>query len=134
LTAAWPLLRTGNPISSAEALKIGLIHMEVEGDVVDAAVSLVKDIDSEEIKVPPIQRESMEVPASLPEVDIGRLSRKTDELLQRAVLQGAKMTLDEGLKHEARILGTCVLTKDLRIGMETFSKFGPKKNAEFCNA
>jgi len=134
LTAAWPLLRTGNHISSAEALKIGLIHMEVEGDVVDAAVSLVKDIDSGEIKVPPIQREPMEVPASLPEVDIGRLSRKTDELLQRAVLQGAKMTLDEGLKHEARILGICVLTKDLRIGMETFSKFGPKKNAEFCNA
>ncbi len=133
LTAAWPLLRTGNPISSAEALKIGLIHMEVEGDVVDAAVSLVKDIVSGETKVPSIQREPIEFPESLPEVDIGRLSRKTDEILQRAVLQGAKMTLDEGLKHEARILGTCVLTKDLRIGMETFSKFGPKRKAEFCN-
>ena len=133
LTAAWPLLRTGNPISSAEALKIGLIHMEVEGDVVDAAVSLVKDIVSGETKVPSIQREPIEFPESLPEVDIGRLSRKTDEILQRAILQGAKMTLDEGLKHEARILGTCVLTKDLRIGMETFSKFGPKRKAEFCN-
>lgn len=133
LTAAWPLLRTGNPISSAEALKIGLIHMEVESDVVDAAVSLVKDIVSGETKVPPIQREPIEFPESLPEVDIGRLSRKTDEILQRAVLQGAKMILDEGLKHEARILGTCVLTKDMRIGMETFSKFGPKRKAEFCN-
>lgn len=134
LTAAWPLLRTGNPISSAEALELGLIHMEVEGDVVDAAVSLVRDIHSGETKVPAIQREPIEVPEALPEVDIGRLSRKTDEILQRAILQGAKMTLDEGLKHEARILGTCVLTKDLRIGMETFSKFGPKRKAEFCNA
>jgi enoyl-CoA hydratase/3-hydroxyacyl-CoA dehydrogenase len=133
LSAAWPLLRTGNPVSSAEALKIGLIHMEVEGDVVDAAVSLVKDIISGETKVPPIQRGPLTIPESLPDVDIGHLSRKTDEIMQRTVLEGAKMTLEDGLKLEAKTLGDCMRTKDMRIGMETFSKFGPKRNAEFSH-
>lgn len=134
LAEAWPILRTGNPISSAEALKLGLIHKEVEGDVVDAGLAVVQQILSGEVKIPPIKKEPLEIPESLPEVDIGHLSRKTDEVLQKAVLQGARTTLEEGLKLEASILGECVRTKDMRIGMETFSKFGPKKNAEFSNA
>ena len=134
LANAWPLLRTGNPVSSADALDMGLIHKEVEGDVTAAGVSLVKDIISGETKIPPINKEPIGIPDSLPEVDIGHLSRKTDKILQKAALQGAGMTLEEGLKHEAKVLGECVRTKDMRIGMETFSKFGPKKNAEFSNA
>jgi enoyl-CoA hydratase/3-hydroxyacyl-CoA dehydrogenase len=134
LASAWPLLRTGNPISSAEALRIGLIQEEVEGDLVDAGISLVEAIVSGETEVPPIRCEPIDIPGKLPDVDIGHLSRKTDELLQRSVLEGARMTLDEGLKNEARVLGECVRTKDMRIGMETFLKFGPKKNAEFSNA
>ena len=134
LAKAWPLLRTGNPISSAEALEMGLIHGEIEGDVIAAGVSLAKDIFSGEVKIPPIKREPIEIPDSLPEVDIGHLSKKTDEILKRAVLQGAAVTLEEGLKHEAKVMGECIRTKDMRIGMETFTKFGPKKNAEFSNA
>jgi enoyl-CoA hydratase/carnithine racemase len=134
LANAWPVLRTGNPVSSAEALEMGLIQEEVEGDIIEAGVSLVRKIISGEVKIPPIRREPLDIPESLPEVDIGFLSKKTDEILQRAVLEGAKMTLEEGLKNEARVLGECVRTKDMRIGMETFSKFGPKKNAEFSNA
>ena len=133
LASAWPLLRTGNPISSAEALEMGLIHMEVEGDIIAAGISFVKDIILGDVKIPPIKREPIEIPDSLPEVDIGHLSRKTDEILQKAILQGAKMTLEDGLKTEAKIMGGCVKTKDMRIGMETFTKFGPKKNAEFSH-
>ncbi len=134
LTAAWPILRTGNPVSSEEALKIGLIQEEVEGDIKAAAVALVKKLVSGEASLPSIQREPLEIPESLPDVDIGHLSRKTDEILQEAVLGGAAMTLEEGLNHEAKTFGKCLRTKDMRIGMENFINHGPKKNAEFSHA
>ena len=133
LANAWPILRSGNPISSAQALSFGLIQEEVEGDIVEAGASLIKRIHSGDIKIPPIHREPLDIPETLPEVDIGLLSRKTDEILQKAILQGAAMTLEEGLKTEAKIMGGCVKTKDMRIGMETFTKFGPKKNAGFSH-
>jgi len=131
---AWPILRTGNPISSEEALKIGLIQEEVEGDVKDAGITFANKLISGEAKVPPIKREPIEIPKSLPDVDIGHLSRKTDEIMREAILEGAKMTLEEGLKHEAKVFGRCLRTKDMRIGMENFMKFGPKRNAEFSHA
>jgi len=134
LANAWPLLRTGNPISSSEALKIGLINEEVEGDLKKAAIALVKKIISGEISIPSIKKEPIEITESLPEVDIGHLSRKTDDILKKAILGGAKKTLEEGLKLEAKTLGECVETKDMRIGMETFMNFGPKRNAEFSHA
>lgn len=134
LANAWPILRSGNPISSSEALKIGLIQEEVEGDIKEAAIDFAKKIISGKISIPPIQKDPIEIPGSLPEVDIGRLSKKTDEILKKAVLEGAKMNLEEGLKHEAKALGECVKTKDMRIGMETFMNFGPKRNAEFSHS
>jgi len=134
LANAWPLFRSGNPISSAQALSIGLIYEEVEGDIVKAGISLIKRIHSGDVKIPPIHKEPLDIPDPLPEVDIGHLSRKTDEILQKAILQGAAKNLEEGLKSEAKIMGGCVNTKDMRIGMETFIKFGPKKNAGFSHA
>lgn len=134
LSHAWPILRTGNPISSAEALKLGLIQEEVEGDIKEAGIRLVKKLISGEIRVSPIKKDPIEVPGTPPEVDIGHLSRKTDEILQESILKGAKMTLEEGLKYEAKALGKCLRTKDMRIGMENFIKHGPKRNAEFSHA
>ncbi len=134
LLNAWPILRTGNPISSSEALKIGLIQEEVEGDIKEAGIAFAKKVISGKVKVPPIHKEPIEIPESLPEVDIGHLSRKTDEILQKVILEGARMTLEEGLKHEAKMLGECVRTKDMRIGMENFMRYGPKKNAGFAHA
>jgi len=134
LKAAWPVLRTGNPVSSAEALELGLIQAEVEGDIREEGIAFVKRMIAGEVSVPSIKREPLEIPESLPDVDIGRLSRRTDAILQKAVLGGAEMTLEEGLKHEAKVLGECVRTKDMRIGMETFIKYGPKKSAGFCHA
>ncbi|MGB2845520.1 MAG: enoyl-CoA hydratase-related protein, partial [Candidatus Aminicenantaceae bacterium] len=133
LSNAWSILRTGNPISSSEALKIGLIHEEIEGDIKEAGVALAKKVISGEVTISPIKKEPIKIPESLPEVDIGHLSRKTDELLKKATLEGVKMTLEEGLKYEAKTLGECLKTKDMRIGMETFIKYGPKRNAEFAN-
>jgi enoyl-CoA hydratase/3-hydroxyacyl-CoA dehydrogenase len=134
LSAAWPILRTGNPISSEEALKLGLIQQEVEGDIKEAGILYAKKLISGEAIAPVIQKHPLKIPEQLPEVDIGFLSKKTDEIMQRVILEGAKMTLEEGLKHEAKVLGELVETKDMRIGMEIFSKFGPKTNARFSNA
>ncbi|NWF91310.1 MAG: enoyl-CoA hydratase/isomerase family protein [Syntrophaceae bacterium] len=130
---AWPILRNANPISSAQAKEIGLIHQEVEGDLIEKAFDWLKKIRSKKVRIPSIPKGPIPIPPTLPEVDIGHLSRKIDSLLQRAVLEGAKMTLQKGLKLEAKIFGECLLTKDMRIGMENFIKNGPKVNANFVH-
>jgi enoyl-CoA hydratase/3-hydroxyacyl-CoA dehydrogenase len=134
LLQAWPILRSGNPISSEEALQIGLVSEEVEGDVRKEGLAFAKRIISGDVEVKPIQDGPIDIPESLPEVDIGLLSRKTDEILSKAILGGAKLTLEEGLKHEAQMFGECVRTKDMRIGMGNFMKYGPKKEAKFSHA
>ncbi|PIV20482.1 MAG: hypothetical protein COZ69_02955 [Deltaproteobacteria bacterium CG_4_8_14_3_um_filter_45_9] len=130
---AWPILRNANPISSAQAKELGLIQEEVEGDLIETAIHWVQKIRSGEIRVPPIKKDPIPIPSKLPDVDIGHLSRKIDSLLQRAVLEGAKMTLEEGLKLEARIFGECLLTQDMKIGIENFLKNGAKVNANFIH-
>jgi enoyl-CoA hydratase/3-hydroxyacyl-CoA dehydrogenase len=128
---AWPILRNANPISSGQAKEIGLIQKEVEGDLIEAAIDRVNKILSGKVRVSPIPKDPIPIPSKLPEVDIGHLSRKIDSLLQRAVLEGAKMTLEEGLKLEAKLFGECLLTQDMKIGIENFLKNGPKVNANF---
>lgn len=130
---AWPILRNSNPISSSEAKEIGLIQEEVEGDLIEAGVNWVKNILSGKVKVPSIPKGPIPIPSKLPEVDIGHLSRKIDSLLQKAILEGAKMTLEDGLKLEAKIFGECFSTQDRNIGIENFMKNGPKVNAEFVH-
>ncbi|MBM4351353.1 MAG: enoyl-CoA hydratase/isomerase family protein [Deltaproteobacteria bacterium] len=130
---AWPILRNSNPISSSQAKELGLIQEEVEGDLMEAAMNWIKNILSGKVSVPSIPKGPLPIPSKLPEVDIGHLSRKIDELLQKAILEGAKMTLDEGLKLEAKIFGECFSTQDRNIGIENFLKNGPKVNADFVH-
>jgi enoyl-CoA hydratase/carnithine racemase len=130
---AWPILRSSNPISSAQAKEMGLIQEEVEGDLIEAAMDWVKKILSGKVKVPSIPKGPIPIPSKLPEVDLGHLSRKIDSLLQRAILEGAKMTLEEGLKLEAKVFGECSSTQDRKIGIENFMKNGPKVNANFVH-
>lgn len=130
---AWPILRTANPISSAQAKEYGLIYDEVEGDLIEAAIQLLEDILSGKVKITPIPKGPIPVPERLPDVDIGHLSKKIDSLLQQAILEGARMTLEEGLRLEAKLFGQCWLTKDRMIGMENFMKNGPRVNANFIH-
>ncbi|RPJ00813.1 MAG: hypothetical protein EHM36_14175, partial [Deltaproteobacteria bacterium] len=130
---AWAMLRSGNPISSARAKEFGLIQEEVEGDLIEAAIDWVRRISSGKAAVPTIPRGPISIPPKLPEVDIGHLSRKIDSLIQKTILEGAKMSLEEGLKLEARTFGECLLTQDMKIGMENFMKNGPKVNAGFVH-
>jgi enoyl-CoA hydratase/carnithine racemase/3-hydroxyacyl-CoA dehydrogenase len=130
---AWPILRNSNPISSSQAKEIGLIQEEVEGDLIEAAMDWVRKILSGKVKVPSIPKGPITIPSKLPEVDIGHLSRKIDSLLQKAILEGAKMTLEDGLKLEAKIFGECFSTQDRKIGIDNFMKNGPKINANFVH-
>jgi enoyl-CoA hydratase/carnithine racemase len=131
---AWQIIRSANPISSAQAKEIGLIHEEVEGDLIEAAMEWVEKILSGKVTIPPIQKDPIPIPSKLPEVDIGHLSRKIDSLLQKTILEGAKMNLEQGLKLEAKTFSECLLTQDMRIGMENFMKNGPRVNANFVHA
>jgi len=130
---AWPILRSSNPISSAQAKEIGLIQEEVEGDLIEAGIRWVENILSGKVSVPSIPKSPIPIPSKLPEVDIGHLSRKIDSLLQKAILEGAKMTLEDGLKLEAKIFGECFFTQDRKIGIDNFMKNGPKVSANFVH-
>jgi 3-hydroxyacyl-CoA dehydrogenase/enoyl-CoA hydratase/carnithine racemase len=130
---AWPILRNANPISSAQAKEIGLIQEEVEGDLIEAGIRWINDLLSGKVKAPTMPKGPIPIPSTLPEVDIGHLSRKIDELLQKAILEGARMTLEDGLKLEAKIFGECFFTEDRKIGIENFMKNGPKVNANFVH-
>jgi len=131
---AWPVLRTGNPISSAQALEMGLILEEVDAAaLLDRAVEVAREAASGKRTFPPISQEPVPVPDAPAEVDIGSLSKKIDGILREAVVEGAKMPLAEGLALEARKFSECLATKDMKIGMENFQKNGPKVPAEFAH-
>jgi enoyl-CoA hydratase / 3-hydroxyacyl-CoA dehydrogenase len=130
---AWTLLRSGDPISSFQAKELGLIQEEVAGDLIGAAIDWIGRLISGKASVPSIPKGPIPIPSKLPEVNIRHLSRKIDSLIQRSILEGAKMTLQEGLKLEAKSFGECLLTEDMRIGMENFMKNGPKVNANFVH-
>jgi enoyl-CoA hydratase/3-hydroxyacyl-CoA dehydrogenase len=131
---AWPLLRHGNPISSAQALEWGLLHSEVpREELLATAFELAKKAAAGEVTLPRITEEPIDVPQDLPDVDIGHLSTAIDAKVQQATLQGAKLSLQEGLALEAKLFGECLTTKDYRIGMTNFLQKGPRSNAEFAN-
>ena len=128
------MIRTANPISSAEALACGYIDEEVEGDVLDRAIELAHEFLSGKTKPKKIETGPLSnVPATLPDIDIGHHSKAIDKLAVQAVLEGAKMELDDGLKNEARLFGECWSTEDRRIGMNTFVEKGSKAKAEFVH-
>ncbi|MGC8604985.1 MAG: 3-hydroxyacyl-CoA dehydrogenase/enoyl-CoA hydratase family protein, partial [Desulfomonilaceae bacterium] len=109
---ASEIIRTAKPISSAQALQYGLIDEEVEGDVLERAIELARDIAIG--KVIPKRMEMGPVPNApdkLPDVDIGHLSRAIDALAVRAIVEGGKMTLEDGLKNEAHLFAQCWTTE-----------------------
>jgi enoyl-CoA hydratase/3-hydroxyacyl-CoA dehydrogenase len=126
-STAWRLLRTGGTLSGSESLQLGLISEEVEGDLVPRAVALARTLKP---AAPPDPR----VPAVLPEVDLKGVSRKVDEILRRAILEGAKLPLDQALEIEARCFGEVYATRDHRIGLENFIKTSLKQPAIFVHA
>jgi enoyl-CoA hydratase/3-hydroxyacyl-CoA dehydrogenase len=129
---AWPLLRTGSPVSTAEAKEAGLVLEEVEPHkIVDRAIEIVREAVSGKRVLAPIPVGPVPVPSVPPDIDIGGLSRRIDGILVDAVFEGARRTLAEGMAIEAKKFGECLTTKDMRIGLENFLKNGPKVPAKF---
>lgn len=131
---AAEMIRTANPISSAKALEYGLINEEIEGDVLERAIVLARELAAGKTKVRLIEMGPLsDAPDRLPDVDIGHLSRAIDKLAAQAILEGGKMTLDEGIKNEARLFGQCWTTEDNRIGLKNFVEKGARSKAPFMH-
>ncbi len=126
-SAAWKILRTGGTLSGAEALRLGLITEEAEGDLVEKAAALAR-------RLQPTPLPSPRVPAPLPEVDLGTLSRKVDEILCRAVLAGMEMPIEKALEHESERFAEIFTTRDCRIGLENYLRTRLREPARFVHA
>ena len=134
LDNANQMLRTCRPISSEKALQFGLIREEVDGDLVDRATALCRDMADGKAERSRMAEDPMNgVPDSLPAVEIGHLSKKVDEILQKAILGGAKLPLAEAIPFEAKCFGEVCGTEDMRIGVDNFLKNGPKAKAAFVH-
>jgi enoyl-CoA hydratase/carnithine racemase len=128
---AWEMLRSGRPISSHEAKELGLIRDEIQGDLVMAAVALARDMARRGYRR--LRRDPVDPPADLPEVDLGHLSRAVDEILRKAILEGARLGLDKGLELETQCVGEVCGLDDRRIGLENLLRNGPHARAEFLH-
>ncbi len=133
LDRAQEILRTARPVSSSEAVEIDLVHKEVAGDLVAEAVALTRQISTGEIQVQPIRSTPFKLGETAPRIDIRHLSKKIDEILVRAIYDGAAMNLAEGLELESRLFGECIETEDMKIGIDNFMKNGPRAKAEFVH-
>ena len=130
---AAEILRTARPVPSSEAVEIGLARQEVEGDLVEAAASLARQIAEGSVVVPAMETQPLTDIGEPEDLDIGHHSRKIDGILVNAIYQGAKMTLAEGLDLESRSFGKCIETEDMWIGLENFRMKGPAKKAPFVH-
>jgi enoyl-CoA hydratase/carnithine racemase len=131
---ASEMIRTANPISSAQALEYGLITEEVEGDVLARAEELARALAEGKTEVKRMDMNPLsDVPDSLPDLDIGHHSKVIDNLTVQAILEGGKMTLEDGLKNEAKRFGDCWNYEDNRIGLKTFVEKGARAKAEFIH-
>lgn len=127
------LLRTGRPISSEEAHEIGLVDRLSDGDVVADAIAFAREIAAGEHTPKPMPAEPLSPPDALPEVDLGHLSTAVDAILCRAIVDGGRMTLADGLVLEAKLFGEVCKTEDKKIGIANFIEKGARSKAEFVN-
>ncbi len=134
---AAELLRTGRTVSSAEALAIGLISEEVDGDpraLRERARSWIRAVVDGQESLPVIEQGPIATPESLPSVDLGHLSSAVDEILQKAIIEGCQLPLVDGIALEARCFGEVCSIQDMRIGVANFLENGPRTPAKFVNA
>jgi len=135
LSAAAQILRTGRAVSGKEAVELGFIYKEAEGDLIEEATALIKKIVAREIVPKKISHFPLISNGESPQaINLGHLSKKIDTIICRAIYEGARLNLEAGLRLESELFGECILTRDMKIGVETFMHKGPKVKAEFVNA
>lgn len=127
------MLRTGRGISGAEAVACGFLHQEVEGDLIAAAVKLARSAARGEVQLRGVDSAPMATPDTLPPVELGHLSRAIDALMCRAIIEGCRKPLPEGLTFESEMFAACCATEDMWIGIRNFTQNGPRAKAEFVH-
>ncbi|MCF8256586.1 MAG: 3-hydroxyacyl-CoA dehydrogenase/enoyl-CoA hydratase family protein [Flavobacteriales bacterium] len=130
---AAEILRTARTVSAKEALEIGLIDMEAEGDLISEAVDFAKKLVKGEAKPREWMKGGSENVPQPKDLNIGHLSKKIDDILNRAIYEGIRLPLKEALELESRLFGECVLSEDMHIGLENFKKNGAKAKADFIH-
>jgi len=133
LKVADDILRIGRPVSSQEAYEIGLVDKLVEGDLVSEGVSCVQQLASGELVAEPMIIGAFNDGETPEEIELKHLSKSIDAILTRTIYEGAEMSLEDGLKFEARQFGECMKTDDMKIGLKNFMENGPKVKAEFTH-
>jgi enoyl-CoA hydratase/3-hydroxyacyl-CoA dehydrogenase len=128
---AAEILRTARPISGKEANEIGLVDKEIEGDLVEEAVAFTKQLIKGEVQPKEFMTNGTSEDFSPKDINIGHLSKKIDEIMSRAIYDGIKLPLNEALELESKLFGECILTEDMRIGLDNFLTNGPREKAEF---
>jgi enoyl-CoA hydratase/3-hydroxyacyl-CoA dehydrogenase len=127
------MLRTGRGLSGAEAVACGFLREEVGGDLKAAAVELARLAARGEVKLKALDPAPIATPDQLPTVEIGHLSRVIDGIMSRAVVEGCRKPLAEGLRFESEMFAACCATEDMWIGIKNFTTNGPRSKAEFAH-
>jgi enoyl-CoA hydratase len=91
---ALELMLTGRSLTAAEALDVGLVNQVVSGDVVSAAVSFAEQLE--------------------------RLSPLSIRACLKAVTEGMKMSLEDGLALETELFSSLFATADAKEGTTAF--------------
>jgi len=128
---AAEILRTARPVSGKEALEIGLIDKEIDGDLVEGAVEYAKKLAKGEIQPRKFSTNGTHENLAPKEINIGHLSKKIDHIMNKAIYDGIKLPLNEALELESKLFGECILTDDMKIGLNNFLTNGPRAKAEF---
>ncbi len=128
---AAEILRTARPVSGKEAAEIGLVDKEVEGDLVEEAVTFAKQLVKGEVQPRDFMKSGNGEDIMPKEINIGHLSKKIDEIMNKAIYDGIKLPLNEALELESKLFGECILTEDMRIGLDNFLENGPRAKADF---
>ena len=130
---ALELLRTGRAISAEEACAIGWAYGKPVDDPVQAAKDLIREHLAGKVKLAPVDPAPVAVPDQIPDVDLGHRSLVVDAFLVKAVKQGLRLPLDEGLIVEAKAFADSKETIDADIGIKNFTQNGPRVPAAFMH-
>lgn len=132
---ALPLLRTGTPLSSDQALALGIVaSLHPADQLIDAAVQLVADAAAGRVTLPKTPDDAKEMSIStLPETDIGHRSRAVDAILTEVVQRGLTLPLDAALEAECRAFEQVCSLRDMQIGVQNFLATGGKQPAPFVH-
>jgi enoyl-CoA hydratase/3-hydroxyacyl-CoA dehydrogenase len=133
LEKAADMLRTAGTIGADEACRLGWAAGEPASDPVAAAKNLVTAHLDGSAPVKRLDTGPIEMPDTLPDVDIGHRSLAIDRILTDTLFAGLVTDLEGGLEIEALSFARCKGTVDYDLGMTNFIQNGPRVPAVFMN-